>query len=298
MTRAESCVPAVIGGYCIAGVIGAGGQSEVFAIAAETDGPSRVLKWSREAYDPPWTDPLAAEYRTLSALCHPQLVTPYDFGYHDGRAYIVNDLIDGPALFDGLTQNKEESIGALMQAVSPVISFLHRRGIIHRDLKPANFRWSSSPEGTPRLYLLDLGLVSRPRDPAAEGRAGTLYYMAPEVLREGRADARSDLYSLGVMLFEWLTGAPPFAGPDPADIINGHLSVEIRWPANLPEGINEQITTAIECLLKKDPDDRPGNIEETIALFAEAGIPLDVSFSELQNIPWHQKTTSPKSIAR
>ena len=255
MTRNDPGIPTEIGGYRIDTLIGAGGQSEVFAIAGPQPKSNLALKWSREQYTPAWSDPLAEEYRTLCALRHPQLVKPHDFGYHADRAFLVIDRINGPTLFDGLPQITMESLWSLLKAVCPVLSFLHHRGIVHRDLKPDNFRWAVSPGGPmdktdgPRLYLLDLGLVSRPRDPAAEGRAGTLFYMAPEILKEGKVDARSDLYSLGIILFQWLTGAPPFPGPAPADIIDGHLTAPVCWPETLLVAADRKVREIIESLL-------------------------------------------------
>jgi len=298
MTPCESRFPTTIGGYQVENMIGAGGQSEVFAVTTPKELPPLALKWSREGFTPPWTDPLAAEYRTLSALSHPQLVVPYDFGYDQDRAFMVVERVNGPTLFEGLNHNGRDSLLFLVKAICPVLSFLHHRGIIHRDLKPANFCWSA-PNGecisgseSNKLYLLDLGLVSRPRDPAAEGRAGTLHYMAPEVLKEGRVDARSDLYSLGIIFFEWLTGTPPFTGSDAADIINGHISAKVRWPSELLVDVGPKALNVVEDLLAKDPDQRPQNVEEVIARLADVGLPVDPSFPAEQNLPWHRESTT------
>ena len=292
MTPGKRDVPEAIGGCTIDSLIGSGGQSDVFALKPVPGQPPLALKRSKESFTPPWLDPLALEYRTLCRLCHPQLVGAYDFGYDKGRAFMVIERVDGPGLCEGLPRDTVASLVELMRAVGPVISFLHRRGVVHRDLKPANFRWSAPTQTQPHvLHLLDLGLVSRPRDPAKEGRAGTLCYMAPEVLKEGRVDARSDLYSLGIILYEWLTGAPPFVGPGPAEIINGHLSGTIHWPGEVVARIGSELVDVIGLLLKKDPQSRPKNIEETITLLARAGLPIEPSFIEATNLPWHIQAT-------
>lgn len=300
MTEDTLHIPTEIGGYPVETLIGAGGQSEVFAVAGRENESRLALKWSREQYTPAWSDPLAEEYRTLCALAHPQLVKPHDFGYHDRRAFMVIDRIDGPPLFEGLQGKTTKSLWTLFKAICPILSFLHHRGVVHRDLKPDNFRWSIPPGGSaagadnPHLYLLDLGLVSRPRDPAAEGRAGTLFYMAPEILKEGKVDARSDLYSLGIILYQWLTGTPPFPGPEPADIIDGHLSASVHWPEALPVEADQRVRAIVERLLAKNPDERPADIEEVIAGFAEAGFPAATSFPAAANISWHRQSTARK----
>jgi|GEM_PF-6316611 len=298
MTLTESGIPAAINGHRIAGLIGAGGQSRVFALDDTAAGRPLALKWSHEKYTPPWTDPLVEEYRTLSTLHHPQLTQPYEFGYADGRAYMVIDRVDGPTLYEGLTVPGLESMWRLLIAVCPVLSFIHRRGLVHRDLKPDNFRWSAPADHKGSiseyslLYLLDLGLASRPRNPATEGRAGTLYYMAPEVLKEGKLDARSDLYSLGVILYEWLCGVPPFPGPEPADIIDGHLSRSVHWPESVSTTIDTRILAYINIMLAKNPDERPESVEKVIAGFAQVGLPVEDNFPESQNLPWHLQSTA------
>jgi serine/threonine protein kinase/tetratricopeptide (TPR) repeat protein len=291
-------MPATINGYQLAGTIGTGGQSRVFSLVDHEPGRPLALKWSHERFTPAWSDPLVEEYRTLCSLTHPQLVQPRDFGYAEGRAYMVIDRVAGPTLFDGLPGPGVASLWTLLQAVSPVLSFLHRRGVIHRDLKPDNFRWGTAgvdpraETDTARLYLLDLGLASRPHDPAGEGKAGTLFYMAPEVLKEGKLDARSDLYSLGIILYQWLCGTPPFPGPGPAEIIDGHLTGTIHWPQAVADGIERKILLQIEALLAKDPDKRPADIETAISGFVEAGMPVDGSVLVTANLPWHQRSTA------
>jgi len=291
MTVSETRTPATVGGHQIASLIGIGGQSEVYALADVAGKPALALKWSRSSHDPPWTDPLADEYRILCSLYHPQLTRPHDFGFHDNRAFMVVDRVDGPTLFEGLETSSGNTLWQLMSAICPVLSFLHRRGIIHRDLKPANFRWSVGEGGDSTLYVLDLGLASCPRDPAAEGRAGTLYYMAPEVLKEGRVDARSDLYSLGVILFEWLTGAPPFSGDDPAEIINGHLSAPVTWPSDTHTEIDKNTRQLVERLLAKDPEHRPAGVEELMGIVTDDGLGGEDIGWEKRNVHWHRQTT-------
>ncbi len=291
-------IPPSIGPYTINAKLGAGGQSHVFAGSVDSRSTTVAVKWSRQPFDPPWSDPLANEFRLLNSLRHPQLTRAHDFGYAEKRAYLVVDKIDGSSLFAGITEGGFPGFWQLVRAVTPVIDFLHHRGIIHRDLKPDNFRWAGDEVAMPEhdsflpVYLLDLGLVTKAEEDVTEKQAGTLRYMAPEVLQSEKIDQRSDLYSLGIIFFEWLTGSPPFVGNDPAAIIDAHLTSPIRWPEGFDQTEWRPVMPVVELLLAKDPAKRPASIAEFIGKCRNAGMLVREEFPRELNMPWHLQTTA------
>ncbi len=298
---APSCsqdTPQCIGPYTVTATLGGGGQSRVFAGKINVAAPTGAIKWSRQQFDPPWSDPLANEFRLLHSLRHPQLTRTHDFGYADKRAYMVVDAVNGPSLFAGISVTGIAGFWLLVRAVAPVIDFLHHRGIIHRDLKPDNFRWAGATEEVPGpeailpVYLLDLGLVAETEGDVTKKQAGTLRYMAPEVLQIDDYDQRSDLYSLGIIFYEWLTGNPPFVNDDPATVIDAHLTADITWPTHLVHSDVGPVLALVESLLARNPDDRPVSIAEFIERCRAVGMLVPKDYPREVNIPWHLQSTA------
>ena len=207
---------------------------------------------------------LLEEARSASALNHPHICTIYEAGEAEGQAYIAMEHVDGRPL-SALVANEALPVEALLRYATQIAGALahaHERGIIHRDLKSANV--VITPEG--RAKVLDFGLARRLQEAEvseatqsqasleeAGAIAGTLRYMAPEALRGGQADARSDLWALGVLLYEMATGQLPFRGKTGFELSAAILR---ESPAALPRSVPAGLRAIIQRCLAKEPGQR------------------------------------------
>jgi serine/threonine-protein kinase len=206
---------------------------------------------------------LVREARLASKLNHPHVCTIHEVGESEGRAYIAMELIEGETLSARVAQGAlpAEDLLRLGQQVADALAHAHERGVVHRDLKSANV--VVTPEG--RAKVLDFGLAKRLSGEALEEAttrteltergavAGTLAYMAPEQLRGQPADARSDVWALGVMLYEMAAGRRPFQGQTGFELSSAILN---QAPPPLPAGVPGALQPVIERCLAKDPGAR------------------------------------------
>jgi hypothetical protein len=216
----------------------------------------------------------AREARVLAALDHPGCVRVLDYATGDGVPYLVMELVKGRPLDRvigpaGLPPRHAVHVAA---QIADAIEAAHRAGIVHRDLKPENAILDVR-EGELRVRLIDFGLATVPPEEGASTTRltrdgflmGTPEYMAPEQILGREADGRTDLYALGVMLFELLTGAPPFTGSEPSTTVTLHLEREPP-PPSLPGGLDPEAAAALRAhvaaLLEKLPEDRPRSADE------------------------------------
>ena len=154
---------------------------------------------------------LFREARAAAALSHPHVVAVHDVGEHKNMPYLVMELIEGPSLKERKPETLEEIIEIATQ-ICDALTNAHEHGLVHRDLKPANVLLAES-SGAPSVKLVDLGLAVRERAVRITregGITGTVAYMAPEQALGKEIDGRTDLYALGVMLYEFTTGRLPF----------------------------------------------------------------------------------------
>lgn len=255
---------AALGAFQIVGLIGAGGMGEVYR-ARDTrlhrDVAVKVLP-AGSAADETARERLVREARTASTLNHPNICTMYDAGIAGERVYIAMELVEGVALSALLAEGALPVDRATRYAIQIAdgLAHAHQRGVVHRDLKSANV--AITPDG--RVKILDFGLAKRTAD-AGDATAtavsltepgtivGTVAYMAPEVLKGGAADARSDLWALGVILFEMLTGSRPFTGASVFELTSAILTTAMPpLPPTVPGGI----ASIIESALAKAPGER------------------------------------------
>ncbi|NUN47984.1 MAG: serine/threonine protein kinase [Candidatus Brocadiae bacterium] len=200
------------------------------------------------------------EARLASRLRHPNIVPVHDIGESRGRIWFTMDLVDGASL-DGILRKKMFDLETLLrhvQSMAEALDYAHRNGVVHRDIKPANIMIGA--DGTP--FLTDFGLAA---DVAAQTRLtvtgqvmGTPAYMSPEQARgqEGPADPRTDIYSLGAVLYEGLTGRPPVEGRSMAEVLAAILNSEIRRPSQVRRGIPQDVETICLKCLERDPGKR------------------------------------------
>ena len=224
------------------------------------------------------------ESRIAARLRHPSIVSILDFDMPaDGDPYLVMELLSGPSLRDEIELNGPMAPGAVVERLRPIAAALqlaHDRSITHRDLKPANIVGHRYETGERVYKVIDFGLAAvKEASTSAETLLtdpnvflGTLGYAAPEQLRGEPADARTDIYTLGVIGYEMLTGRRPFDSPNRMSLINQTLSVAPRRPGSyreeLPKGVDEVVLRA----LAKDPAARwPSAVEFIRALEDAAG---------------------------
>jgi tetratricopeptide (TPR) repeat protein len=192
---------------------------------------------------------------------HPNIVTVHDVDEEDGRIYLVCQYIDGGDLDQKLAESDghrfsiDEALG-ITEQICAALQHAHDRDIVHRDLKPGNVWLTASGDAK----LGDFGLamaLDRSRITHEGAMVGTATYMPPEQAVGGRASPRSDLYSLGAMLYEMLTGRPPFVGDDSVAIISQHLNVRPVAPSWHNPDVSPGLEALVLSLLDKDPDARP-----------------------------------------
>jgi eukaryotic-like serine/threonine-protein kinase len=252
-----------LGAYEIQGRIAAGGIGVVyraFDTVLQRSVAIKTLAWSA----PDARESLLREARAASALNHPHICTIYEVGEHEGTPFIAMEYVDGRTLRDLIPSDglRADSIVRYGTEVARAVEYAHRHGIIHRDLKSANVMISA--EG--HVKVLDFGLASRlpsaemetlTRTRAGEGiggpLAGTFAYLAPELLRGSGADRRSDVWALGVLLYEMAAGRVPFQGATPFELTAAILD---GTPAPLSATVAMPLRAVIDRCLARDPAQR------------------------------------------
>lgn len=250
-----------LGEFDIVGRLGRGGMGAVYRArqaALDRFVAVKVLSASLSA-DDSYVARFGREARAAAAVSHPNIIEIYSVGEDRGYQYIAMELVDGVSLADLLEREgrlpPERALDVLRQTAA-ALAEAHDRGILHRDIKPANILLG--PKG--RVKVADFGLARRPEADAAvtlPGQAlGTPLYLPPDVARGHPPGARSDLYSLGVTLYQALAGRPPFDGQTPAEVILKHAEAPIPPLQELAPHAPPALCRIIHRLLCKDPADR------------------------------------------
>ncbi|MBK9143344.1 MAG: protein kinase [Candidatus Melainabacteria bacterium] len=256
--------------------IGAGAAGVVYKVLDRNLKKTCALKTLKHEPDARQLLRFQTEAKAISALRHGNVVEILDFGLDGGnKPFLVMELIEGENLFDLLQRRgppaEEEAIEILIQ-IADAMDYTHRQGILHRDLKTSNIMLARGPEGTstePRVKILDFGLAkdlgSGDAGLTSKGQAiGTAAYMSPEHARGGKLDERSDIYSLGCIMYELLTGSPPFQGDSHLQTIE--LQLNARAPALENAGTERDFSPELEEVvaraLEKDPVGRFATMAE------------------------------------
>src|SRR5215475_4904122 len=261
-----------LGPYEIVAPIGAGGMGEVYKAKDTRLDRTVAVKVlpSHVSSDPALRERFEREARTIAALNHPHICTLHDVGRHDGTDFLVLEHLEGHTLAERLTKGALPLDQALQLAIqiADALDKAHRAGIVHRDLKPANIMLTKSG-----AKLLDFGLAKvTPAVVAASGLSiaptgispvtmqgtilGTLQYMAPEQIEGQEADARTDIFAFGAVLYEMFTGKRAFEGKTQAGLIGAILHAEPSLiVANQPLA-SFTIDHIVKKCLAKDPDER------------------------------------------
>ncbi len=252
------------GRYRIESFLGRGGRKRVYR-AVDEEHPGRTVAVAIFDTEGIGETTLARSRREAQAMGrlgeHPHIVSVLDTGEHDSIPYVVSEYVAGGDLFEVLESSSGRRISveraiAIAIDVCRALEHAHARGVIHRDLKPANI-WLGEDDSA-RLGDFGLATTDRRSRAAVEGMlVGTVAYLPPEQALGRPADPRSDLYSLGAMLYELLTGEPPFPGDDAVAIIGQHLSTAPVPPSRHRPEVSPAVDAAVLRLLAKTPEDRP-----------------------------------------
>lgn len=257
-----------LGPYRIVRLLGAGGMGEVYLAEDSRLGRQVALKLMPDhlARDPDLVRRFRQEARAASALNHPNLASIYEIEQADGRHFIAMEFVAGETLRRIITRGPMPTAEALRIAaqVAGALAEAHQIGIVHRDIKPENIMLDSRG----RIKILDFGLAKYAPEPANVSAAadsylttpgllmGTTAYMSPEQVRAIAVDARTDLWSLGVVLYEMIAGAPPFSGPSRSDVIAAILERE-PFPLKLENrAATAKLALIIGKLLARDRRER------------------------------------------
>ncbi|MBI5963596.1 MAG: protein kinase [Chloroflexi bacterium] len=209
---------------------------------------------------------LLVEARAAARLNHPNIVTIYDAVDEGEKPFIIMELVEGKTLRSTPAPNMENCIEYARQ-ICAALAHAHGKGIIHRDLKPENAMLT--PDNI--VKLMDFGLArstNAPRVTASGVIVGTISYIAPELIESGEASAQSDLYALGVMMFEMLTGSQPYKGTELIQLIFQHMNAPIPSPREVRLDIPAALDALVMKMMSKKPEDRPAsafNVELTLA---------------------------------
>jgi eukaryotic-like serine/threonine-protein kinase len=279
--------PRLLGGrYELDGVIGRGGMAEVYRARDARLDRVVAIKTLRSdlARDPTFQARFRREAQSAASLNHPSVIAVYDTGEDmiDGNPipFIVMEYVEGRTLRDVLREEQRlmpERAMEMVDGVLRALDYSHRGGIVHRDIKPANVMLTSSGE----VKVMDFGIARALADSAATMTAtaqviGTAQYLSPEQARGERVDARSDIYSTGCVLYELLTGRPPFQGDSAVAIAYQHVREEAPPPSHLDPSIPHWADAIVMKALAKDPNHRYQSAAEMRADIQRAsqGMPI------------------------
>jgi len=254
------------GRYQLTRVVGSGGMATIYAaIDLRLDRQVAVkVMHSHLAQDEQFVSRFIREAKAAASLSHPNIVAVLDQGWNQGGApcvFIVMELIEGATLRDYIIEQGALSAERALSIITPVASALaaaHKLGIVHRDIKPENILVSK--EG--RIKIADFGLARGAllgNTMTAESSVilGSVSYLSPEQVQRGVADARSDIYSLGIVLFEILTGQKPYQGEDPVQVAIKHVNERVPAPSTIKPGLSIEMDQLVLSTTDIDPDKRP-----------------------------------------
>jgi serine/threonine protein kinase len=264
-----------LGQYQILESIGSGGTAQIYRAYQPSVRREVVVKVLSPSFqdDPGFTKRFAQEVDVIAHLQHPHIIPVYDFGEQDGDVYIVMAYMRGGTLADRIDRSQgglpDEETVRLFDLMAEGLDYAHSRGIVHRDLKPNNILMD---EGN-NPYLADFGLAK-----FTEGKiemtntmmTGTAAYMAPEIARTGKSTKRADIYALGIILFEMLTGKLPYQGKTPYNVLSAHVNQPIPNIRDYRPDLPEAMQTVIAKAIAKEPEDRFASATEMAETFKAA----------------------------
>ena len=270
--------------YLLQRQIASGGMATIYAgLDTRLDRPVAVkIMHAHLANDEAFVSRFIKEAKATAALSHPNIVSIQDQGWNEGgppAVFLVMELVEGSTLRDYLNEKGSLTVEQTFQLITPVLSALsaaHRIGIIHRDIKPENILISKDG----RIKVADFGLarnITMGQTMTAESSVvlGSVSYLSPEQVQRGVADARSDIYAVGIVLFEMLTGSKPYSGETPIQIAYRHVNDRIPNIQTIKSEIPTSIAELVYEATAPNPDQRPKSAEELLNKLREIQAKID-----------------------
>ena len=270
--------------YEIDSVLGEGGMAKVFRGTDRVLGRTVAVKvlGSQFARDDSSVARFRREAQSAAALNHPNVVSVFDTGSDDGVHWIVMEFVEGPTLKDVIEKDGALAPDRALQIARDValaLASAHVKGLVHRDVKPGNIMITPSGE----TKVLDFGIaraVTSTGDPTLTKTGfvmGTAAYLSPEQAQGKPVDARSDIYSLGCVLYEMLAGRPPFEGGSPVAVASAHMSAEAEPISRVNPAVPREAEAVVARAMRKDPEERyqdAQDMAEDLGRVATGEVPL------------------------
>lgn len=258
-----------IGRYVLGGLLGVGGMATVYN-ASTPEGGRVALKVLHPGHSSADNRLFRREFMALQSLNHPNVVRVLEAGRHGAYPWMTMEFVDGTDL-GALIQRWQQAppsdrftrVEAILRGLCAALEYVHARGIVHRDIKPSNILITG--DGVPKLTDFGLAHTAGAASTLHPATAvGTLATMAPEQVRGGAVDSRSDLYALGVVLYHMLTGQLPFVSDSVAGYLEQHRSAPVRPPAELDPRVPARLDRVCLRLLQKDPAQRYASARQVL----------------------------------
>jgi serine/threonine protein kinase len=268
-----------LGNYRIVARIGRGGMATVYQAyqpALERYVAIKVLHRQLAEDDPQFVKRFQREAKAVASLRHPNIIQVFDFGVDDEVPYMVMEYVAGRTLkteLNALAERGEvmslDAVSTTFQAVAGALAYAHGRGMVHRDIKPANVMLTTKGD----VILMDFGvarIVGATQYTATGAVVGTPAYLSPEQGKGERGDERSDIYAMGVVLYEMITGRVPFDADTPLAVIFKHISDPLPLPRHVNPRVPEEVEGVILKAMAKEPSERYQTVEEMARALANA----------------------------
>ncbi len=296
------------GRYRVVRKLGTGGMANVYLAEDQELGRSVAIKMldERHAQDEQFVERFRREAKNAAGLSHPNIVSIYDRGQAEGTYYIAMEYLEGRTLKELLVTRGPTPLAVAIDYARQILSalgFAHRHGIVHRDIKPHNV--VVAPDG--RLKVTDFGIARSGTSQMTETGSiiGTAQYLSPEQAKGAPVTPASDIYSVGIVLYEMITGSVPFTGDTPLEIAMKHLSTTPLPPSETRPDVPHELDSIVLRALAKNPEDRYQSSDEMDADLARAsrGQPVAPETEEaatqvLRGAGAATLTTAPTAITR